>query len=146
MDHKNEFKKCFPDLLSAMLSRWIRNWNKIVGWRECWQWQGMNVECGVAKYLFYSNRFSSKQFCRYPKKVENLENKKEKYKLGKRVRIRKLWQKIYMPEESTPSTIAQMALPCINKKVVKLVEKSLKYLSSPPSFIYEKSLFDCCCR
>lgn len=28
---------------------------------------------GVAKYLFYSNRFCSKQFRRYPKKIQRVE-------------------------------------------------------------------------
>lgn len=31
--------------------------------------------------------------------------------------------KIYMPEESTPNTIAQMALPCINKEVGEFSSK-----------------------
>lgn len=123
MDHKNEFKKCFPDLLfcKCCLAEYEIGIKSSVD-ENVDSGKAENMECGVAKYLFYSNRFCSKQFHSCAKKIQSEQERK--------IRTRQTCSnskncdiKIYMPEESTPNTIAQMALPCINKEVGEFSSK-----------------------
>lgn len=118
MDHKNEFKKCFPDLLSAMLSRWIRNWNKIVGWRVLTVERQKYGVRGWQNIYFIQIDFLRNNFVAIRRK-----SRKKNKNSANVFEFENCDIKIYMPEKNTPNTIAQMALTCINTEVEELSSK-----------------------